>query len=396
MARAALWTFVGFVVVAVPLVLFRLGSYHWFFRDDFYFITDRSLSSPSDLLRPHNAHWSTVPIIAFRVLWKAFGMRSYVPYQATVLTLHLTAAVLLRVIMRRAGVGPWLSTAFAGVFVLFGPGAANIVWAFQIGFTSSLVFGLTQLLLADHDGPVDRRDWLALGAGLVAVMCSGVGITLVVIVGLAMLARRGWRIALMQTAPLGAIYLLYSLTEHPQLGSTFGRPTLAVTWRWLVNSQIGAFQAMGHYPVLAVALAVLLIAGLAFALVPNRGARAAGSPRRTDAPCSSAAWSFRVRHRAGSVVVRRRERPSRVATCTSAPPWCSRRWRWPARRCRSAGERSVPSSSSPSSCRSSPTPASSSSPRSAPTYFADQERVLTTAVRMPFAKDVPSRRPPHP
>ena len=169
-ARAALWVFVAFVVVAFPFVLFRLGDYHWFFRDDFFFITDRSLTSPSDLLRPHNTHWSTIPVIAFGALWKLFGLRSYVPYQASVLLLHLTAAVLLRVIMRRAGVGPWLATAFAGVFVLFGPGSENIVWAFQIGFTGSLVFGLTQLVLADHEGPSDRHTGLALGSGLLALI----------------------------------------------------------------------------------------------------------------------------------------------------------------------------------------------------------------------------------
>ena len=55
---------------------------------------------------------------------------------------------------------PWLATVAAVVFVFFGAGAENILVAFQITFVGSLVFGLTQLLLADHDGPLDRRDWL--------------------------------------------------------------------------------------------------------------------------------------------------------------------------------------------------------------------------------------------
>ena len=54
------------------------------------------------------------------------------------------------------------------MFVLFGAGAQDILWAFQITFTGALVFGLVQLLLADHDGPVDRRDWLGSVPG-----CSG-------------------------------------------------------------------------------------------------------------------------------------------------------------------------------------------------------------------------------
>ena len=95
--------------------------------------------------------------------------------------------------MRRAGVGPWIASAAAALFMLFGAGDENIVWAFQMGFVGSLVFGLTQLLLADHDGPIARRDWLALLAGLAGLLCSGVGVTMVVVVGLATLARRGWR-----------------------------------------------------------------------------------------------------------------------------------------------------------------------------------------------------------
>ena len=70
-------------------MLLGVGSYHWFFRDDFEFLTSRQADSLNDLFRPHNTHWSTVPIFAFRALWAVFGMRSYVPYQACALALHL-------------------------------------------------------------------------------------------------------------------------------------------------------------------------------------------------------------------------------------------------------------------------------------------------------------------
>ena len=192
-ARLALWTFAALIALAVPTVLLGLGSYHWFFRDDFAFLSGRDGGSVDDLFRPHNAHWSTVPIVAFRVLWHTFGLRTYVPYQATVLALHLTACVLLRVIMRRVGVGPWIATVAAATFILFGPGEQNIIWAFQIGFTGSLVFGLTQLILVDHDGGIDWRDGLGVVAGVLSLMSSGVGIVMVIVVGVAALAANaGW------------------------------------------------------------------------------------------------------------------------------------------------------------------------------------------------------------
>ena len=76
---------------------------------------------------------------------------------------------------------------------------------------ASLVLGLTHLLLADHDGPIERRDWLGLLAGLAGVLCSGLAVTMTLVVGLAALIRRGWRAALFHTAPLGLLYVVWWL-----------------------------------------------------------------------------------------------------------------------------------------------------------------------------------------
>jgi hypothetical protein len=264
--RGALVAFVVFLVAAVPIVLFGVGSYHWFFRDDFFFVAGRRATSLNDLFRPHNGHWSTVPILAFRALWSVFGLRTYVPYQATVLATHLGTCALLRVIMRRAGVGPWTATAVAAAFVLFGPGEEDIIWAFQIGYTGSLMFGLAQLVLADHDGPVDKRDAFAVVAGVLSLLCSGVGIVMAIVAGVAILGRRGWKVAAVHVAPLAVAYVVWWSVEHPQLASPlFGRPTPAVVFRWVRSSQIGIFLALGHYQIVAAVLAVAFVVGLVLA-----------------------------------------------------------------------------------------------------------------------------------
>ena len=67
--------FVVFIVVAFPLVMFKLGSFQWFLRDDWAFITDRRAGSLSDLFRSHDGHWSTLPVLMFRGLWTLFGAR---------------------------------------------------------------------------------------------------------------------------------------------------------------------------------------------------------------------------------------------------------------------------------------------------------------------------------
>src|SRR5207248_1827286 len=126
----------GFMVVeAAALSLWLvLGRSQWFFSDEWDFLAGRTAGDFGDLFNPHDNHWSTLPILVYRLLWWLVGLRSYLPYLVFVVLLHLTAAALLRAVMRRAGVGPWISTAAASLFALFGAGYGDIVWAFQIGF----------------------------------------------------------------------------------------------------------------------------------------------------------------------------------------------------------------------------------------------------------------------
>ncbi len=95
------------------------------------------------------------------------------------------------------------------MFALFGAGYENIIWAGDTGNVGALVFSLTQLFLAAHDGSIDRRDWLGLIAGIAALMCSGVAMILIMVVGLATLVRRGLRFALFHTAPLAVLYSIW-------------------------------------------------------------------------------------------------------------------------------------------------------------------------------------------
>jgi hypothetical protein len=268
--RFAPWVFGAFVVVAAPLILFHYGAYHWFMRDDFIFLADRSSRYP-DLLSPHGgAHWVAVPRMIYWVLWQVFGLQSYVPYQAAVVALHLAGAVLLRLVMVRSGVNTWLAGAAAAVMVLFGPGSQNIVWAFQVSFTGSLTYGLAHLLLADHEGGFGRRDALGLLFGLAALLSSGVGVSMVLVVGLAVLINRGWKLALAHTAPLGLVYLAWTVLADARTSAPVGRPTPEALLLWLRSTVVGTFLAIGHFQALAALLAVILVVGLALAWGPWR------------------------------------------------------------------------------------------------------------------------------
>jgi hypothetical protein len=247
------------------------GRRGWFTQDDWDFLSARSAGNVPDLFRAHFQHWVTLPILAYRLMWVFVGLHSYSYYQAMSIALHLVAAALLLTVMRRAGVTPWLATLVAAIFVFFGAGAENILVAFQITFVGALVFGLVQLLFADHDGPIDRSDWLGLLAGFAALLCSGVAITMVFVVGVAALlrrGRRGWRRALFHTAPLALVYLFWLLVAPKgQSAGNYHSQSLSQVVRFVFVGVEAGFARLGHVSGLGFALGLVLIAGLVVLLI---------------------------------------------------------------------------------------------------------------------------------
>lgn len=265
-SRAPLVVFVVVLVVGVIAIFTYFGRHRWFALDDWDFLESRSLTNIDDLFRAHNEHWSTVPLVAWRLLWHLDGLHHYWLYQAVVVGAHVAVIVLLRTLMRRAGVRPWTATLVALTLLLFGAGSQNIVWAFQIGFVGSVAFGLGQVLLLDHDGPVDRRDAIGLGLGLLAIMSSGIGVTMVVVAGVAALLRRGWRVALLHTVPLGAVYLVWWWIEQP---ATTGNPLRGSTYdtahaiaSFVVVGVGATFGAVASLQYLGWVLAAMTVGGL--------------------------------------------------------------------------------------------------------------------------------------
>jgi hypothetical protein len=260
--RLPLVTFVA-VEVGVLVRVLVLAPGKWFAQDEW-----AALVGAHGLFRPWIGHWVTLPLLVWRGLYQLFGLRTYLPYEMVLVVLHLTAAALLLVVIRRLGVNAWIATVAASLFALFGAGWQDIIWAFQIDFVGALVLGLTHILLADHDGRIDRRDWLGLLAGCAALMCSGVGVIMALVVGLATLTRRGWRVALFHTLPLAALYVAwwfgYDRTNDQALGASDLGSLVRFSW-------IGyrtAFEDLGQLTGVGIALAVLLVVGLAVAWAP--------------------------------------------------------------------------------------------------------------------------------
>ena len=204
-ARQAFWVL---ALVAVATLMW-LGRGLTFFSDEWAFITGRSLGDPGTWWAPHNGHWSTVAVIAYRGLVEIVGLRSYVPYLLVVAVLHVLVAWLVyRAVERHAG--PGLALCAGGLVLFFGAGFENLYWAFQIGFVSALLGGL--IALEALDGPPSRGRAAVLAVALlVAEMTAGIGVIFIGATGLMILMTPEWRTRLgLLVVPLGA-YLAWLL-----------------------------------------------------------------------------------------------------------------------------------------------------------------------------------------
>jgi hypothetical protein len=248
-------------------VLLHYGSRQWFFTDEWEFIT-RNLPGPDrlGLFVPHNEHWSTIPILLYRVLFAAFGLHSYVPYILVLVVLHVTAAHLIWRLAVRTGASPWIATAVAAVFLLLGVGWEQMIAAFQIGFSLSLVCGLAWLLITDLDLPAAATVLFGWALGVAASMSSGIGIPMIGAVAVAVLARRGPRAALVAASVPTLANVAWYAAVHPRatLPSTGHQLWMLpqFVWRGLSASADGALGP----PVVGSLLLVALFVWLAIRL----------------------------------------------------------------------------------------------------------------------------------
>jgi hypothetical protein len=89
-------------------------------------------------------------------------------------------------------------------------------------------------------------------------------------VGLAVLLRRGWKAAMLHTAPLAFLYGAWSLVAGAKSNGPFGRPPLSVLWGWTRSSAIGTFEGIGRFQLLAALFVVVLVVGMVLTWGPWR------------------------------------------------------------------------------------------------------------------------------
>jgi hypothetical protein len=255
---------VGVELALAAAFLIYQSTRLWFSADDWDFLIHRDLSHDTlrRLFAPHGGHWSTLPILSYRALFHIVGLRSYLPYALVDIALHIAVCILLWFLLRRAGLGSWITAGVVGVMAFLGAGAENLLWDFQVGFVGAVAFGLVALLIVDRDTPrFGRRDAWAWVAAIASLMCSAVGLAMLVTLGLFVWLRRGLRTALAITSVPLAAYLVWYVAighEHGSMVHHAGQYLQIPAYMWTgltaVWEQVSGLPNSG-----AVILAVLVV-----------------------------------------------------------------------------------------------------------------------------------------
>jgi hypothetical protein len=271
-ARRAMWLVwpLGLAVVAY------FGRDQWFIADDWAFLLAREhlrRSSGLDamLLTPQDGHWMMGPLLVFRLLRAVFGVGSYTPYLVVLWITHVGVVALSRMLMIRLGASAWTATLMSAVLLVFGAGWENLFFAVQIVYTFSLLAFLAQLLLVDHDGPIDRRDWIGAAIALIGVSSSGFGPFFAFGVGLLLALRRRWQALAVAVVPQALLLGWWWLTwgDDPA-GDQTGTAGPEFVARFTIEGLASTLGSLAGSRLLAGAAGLLVVAMIVWQRTPNR------------------------------------------------------------------------------------------------------------------------------
>lgn len=214
------------VVSVVAVAVLFLTRDAWFFGDDWAFLIFRSDLWNSGqhfeaIFVPHNEHLSAVPAAVYLVLEKFFGIGSMLPYFVVLVAGHVALLWAVRTIMVRFNV-PMMWRIVGLIWLgLFGAGAENLVWPFQMSFIWAFALSLWGLLVfTGGERPTVRRD---LGASALFTLglftaSTSLSVTIVAACVLLVSSRSILRLLRVFAVPIGlyaAWYVFYGTSRMP-------------------------------------------------------------------------------------------------------------------------------------------------------------------------------------
>jgi hypothetical protein len=190
------------------VLIYRKGLGTTFYYDEWNFVMNRREWDVDTFLRPHNEHFSLVPVLIFKLLFATVGLDSYGVYRLLLIGAHLIVVALLFVLARRR-LGSWLALAAAALVLFLGAAWNDLLVPFQLSFVISVAAGLGALLALERKDA--RGDGLACVLVALGLASSSVGIpfAVAILVETGVRRYRGLWIALVPLVLYGVWSLKY-------------------------------------------------------------------------------------------------------------------------------------------------------------------------------------------
>ena len=130
------------------------------------------------------------------------------------------------------------------LLLVFGAGWENLVFAVQIVYNFSLLAFLGQMLLVDHDGPLDRRDGFGVLVSLIGVSSSGFGPFFGFGVGLLLVLRRRWLAAVVAVVPQALAWIWWWSTWGADPAGGDGTASVRFVAHWVEHGLWAVFGSL--------------------------------------------------------------------------------------------------------------------------------------------------------
>lgn len=220
------WLEIGLALIglAYGAYLLYLVRDAWFWGDDWHFLFHRGTvegAATGGLFDPFNGHWSTIMVLVYRALFDTFGLASYLPWAAVLVSLYLAVVAAVYWLGRKAGCSRPATAITAWLLLFVGVAPEMVVYDAAMNHTGSLACGLVAVgVLMREDLP--GRALVAVWALLVlALMWSGTGIALVGMASVFALVERGWSAAFSVGSIPTAVFASWYWLEG-RAGQSFG------------------------------------------------------------------------------------------------------------------------------------------------------------------------------
>ena len=264
---------VGVIAMISFLLSLWINRTTWFLGDDFAILTNRYFAAASGnwsqaLFLPHNDHLIALPVLVFIGLGRIFGLDNHLVYMLPAIFMHIAILFAIAIILKKRCTSTLTALSAVCCVAFMSAGFEVLMMATNMAHVAPIFIGLYQMILVDHDGDISRRDIVAATLGVIAVLCAGTSIPLIVMIALFLVLQRQFKRAALIAAPPAMLWLAwfvkYGTLNHRNKGDmqfTIFNKTAQIA-QYVIKGIQGSLEAISHISGSSTFLIILCFLGL--------------------------------------------------------------------------------------------------------------------------------------